>query len=322
MSSAITSAVPVTVPAPMELTPAVVQELLEKHRETLLSSLAKMLSTSSSAAPAPVATDDKKGRKKKEKKPVDPNAPPKEKRAPNSWILFSMRVEKLIRAAEEAAGKTTKETRMHTVVIKQFAASLKSTKPYDDWADDEITEALTTWTPPEVSKMSAAKAEKEAATASSAASVASDSASVAPDAADVPVAAAPAAAPAAEKPKRKWSDEAKAAAAEKRAATKAAAKAAAPAADAPAADAPAPAAAEPKKTAAIKPKKAAAPPPAPEKKFDLSLFEWTHDGKDYYTNDRGDVVTTDFEWVGRFDGKSIDETVPEPADLSEATLRQ
>ena len=321
MSSVILSAplsAPVTVPVPMELTPAVVQELLEKHRETLLSSLAKMLSTSSSAAAAPVATDDKKGRKKKEKKPVDPNAPPKEKRAPNSWILFSMRVEKLIRAAEEAAGKTTKETRMHTVVIKQFAASLKSTKPYDDWADDEITEALTTWTPPEVSKMAAAKAEKEAATASSAASVASDSASVAPDAAAAPTA------PAAEKPKRKWSDEAKAAAAEKRAATKAAkekeAASEAPAADAPAP--PAPAATEPKKTAAIKPKKAAAPPPAPEKKFDLSLFEWTHDGKDYYTNDRGDVVTTDFEWVGRFDGKSIDETVPEPADLSEATLRQ
>ncbi len=321
MSSATLSA-PVTVPAPMELTPAVVQELLEKHRETLLSSLAKMLSTSSSSAPVPVATDDKKGRKKKEKKPVDPNAPPKEKRPPNSWIRFSMRVEKLIRDAEEAAGKTTKETRMLTVVIKQFAASLKSTKPYDDWADDEITEALTTWTPPEVSKMAAAKAEKEAAAAvSSAASVASDSASVAPDASDVPVAVA--AAPAAEKPKRKWSDEAKAAAAAKRAAKKAAPATEAPAAaDAPAADAPAPAAAEPKKTAAIKPKKAAAPPPAPEKKFDLSLFEWTHDGKDYYTNDRGDVVTTDFEWVGRFDGKSIDETVPEPADLSEATLRE
>jgi hypothetical protein len=281
------------------ITPAIIQELLEKHREVLLSSLAKMLPASASAATT--EPDGKKGRKK-EKKPVDPNAPPKEKRAPNSWILFSMRVEKLVRAAEEAAGKTTKETRMHTVVIKQFAASLKSTKSYDEWADDEITEALTTWTPPEVSKMSAAKAEKEAAAATS---TASDSASVA--------SAEPTAEPTAEKPKRKWSDEAKASAAAKRAAKKAVG------ADASAADATEPAPATAKKAVSIKPKTAAAP--APAKKLDLSFYSWTHDGKEYYTNDRGDVVTTDFEWVGRFDGKSIDEAIAEPADLAEATLR-
>jgi hypothetical protein len=307
------------------LTPAIIQELLEKHREVLLSSLAKMLPAPVTAPASSATPDDKKGRKKKEKKPVDPNAPPKEKRPPNSWILFSMRVEKLVRAAEELAGKTTKEQRMHTVVIKQFAASLKSTKPYDDWADDEITEAMTTWTPPEVSKMSAAKAEKALGVGAPASS---DSASVASDASDAPAVADASGAPTpASKPKRVMSDEAKASMAAKRAATIAAKKALGGAdavADAAggttAADAPAPAV----KKVTVKPKKAAATgtaPPPTDKKVDLSFFEWTHDGKEYYTNDRGDVVTTDFEWVGRFDGKTIDENAAEPADLSEATLR-
>jgi hypothetical protein len=283
------------------LTPTIIQELLEKHREVLLSSLAKMLPAPASA-PTSSAAPDTKGRKKKEKKPVDPDAPPKEKRPPNAWILFSTRVEELVRAAEAAAG-TPKESVMKTVVVKQFSSYLKGQKAYEEWADDEITEAMTTWTPPEVSKQAAAKA------ASAAASVASDSASVA--SADV------ADAPAAEKPKRKWSEEAKAAAAAKRAANKEnAAAAPAPAADA---DASAVAPAPVKKAIAIKPKKAA-PAPEPAKKVDLSFFAWTHDGTDYYTNDRGDVVTTDWEWVGRFNG-SVIESVSEPSDLSEATLR-
>jgi hypothetical protein len=276
------------------ITPAIVQELLEKHRDELMAGLAKMLSaappSSSSSAPA-----GKKG--KKVKAPVDPDAPPKEKRAPNAWIVFAMRVEKIVRAAEELAGKTTKEERMHTIVIKQFASSLKAQKGYDEWTDDEITASHSTWTPPEMSKQAAAKA-------------------AAPEAsADGDDAASASSAP---KAKRQWSDEAKASAAAKRAAKKAAAP---DAPDAPApAEAAAPAPTPAKKAVVMKPKKAAAPEPT-AKKVDLSFYSWTHDGKEYYTNDRGDVATTDFEWVGRFNGTIIDESVAEPADLSEATMR-
>ncbi len=331
---------PVPVPAPsVELTPAVIQELLEKHRETLLMSLSAMLKSSAPSAPASVAPASAP-------KPVKV----KEPRAPsiNPWRTFTMRVQKLIGDSQKAAEESRKAERpdepaaapMAVMVMQQFASHLKTVNPvYDEWTDEAILAALPGWTPPETSKHSiakAAKAAKEAAAASAAASVASDSVSDAGSVAPAPVAAA-------EKPKRKWSDEAKAAAAAKRAATKAAkekeAATPAPAADAPAAPAdapvvtaPAPVVAAPaaeapaapvKKAVVIKPKSAPAPAPAPPaKKFDLSLFEWTHEGKDYYTNDRGDVVTTDFEWVGRFDGKVIDETVPEPTDLSEATLRE
>jgi hypothetical protein len=287
------------------VTPALIQELLEKHGEALLQGLAKMLQGSAPAsAPSGKAPKSAKAKAPKAKAASDDSADaePKEKRAPNAWILFSARVEKLVRAAEEAA-ETPKESRMKTVVAKQFASHLKSLKAYDEWADDEVTEALSDWTPPETSKQAVAKA---------AASVASsESGSVAGDDAEAEAPAAPA-----EKTKRKWSDEAKAAAAAKRAAKKAA-PASAPAEAAPApAEAPAPAPV--KKAITLKPKAA----PAPVKKVDLSFFSWTHEGKEYYTNDRGDVATTDFEWVGRFNGQTIDETVPEPADLGEASLRE
>jgi hypothetical protein len=62
------------------------------------------------------------------------------------------------------------------------------------------------------------------------------------------------------------------------------------------------------------------PKPAP-KAVNLSFFSWTHDGEDYFTNDRGDVVSTEFVWVGRFDGTKIDSSVPEPADLADAKMR-
>jgi hypothetical protein len=287
----------------IQLTPTIVQELLEKHRETLLQSLAKMLST---APPAPSSPAPAGKKAKKVKAPADPDAPPKEKRAPNAWIVFAMRVEKIVRAAEELAGKTTKEERMHTIVIKQFASSLKAQKGYDEWTDDEITEAHSTWTPPEMSKQAAAKAAAPVAPAE-------------PEAEAVHEVEAAATAPPAEKPKHQWSEEAKAAAAAKRAAKKAAGTPAEVAAEA------APAPAPTKKAVTMKPKKAAASAGAPAptaKKLDLSFYSWTHDGKEYYTNDRGDVATTDFEWVGRFNGTIIDESVPEPADLSEATLRE
>ena len=141
-----------------------------------------------------------------------------------------------------------------------------------------------------------------------------------------------------EKPKRKpQSEETKKAAAEKRAATKAkkAAEAAAPAepeAAAPAAPAEAedqiediePEVAAPSTPLTIvlpvAPKKAKIAP-KPKKEIDLFLDPWTHDGEEYIKNERGDVLTTDGLWVGRWNGKVIDESAPEPADFEDLTTR-
>ena len=62
---------------------------------------------------------------------------------------------------------------------------------------------------------------------------------------------------------------------------------------------------------------------APQKKVvDLSFYAWEHKGVDYFTNDRGDVVSTEFEWVGLFDGTTIDTSAPEAADLGSAKMRE
>jgi hypothetical protein len=95
--------------------------------------------------------------------------------------------------------------------------------------------------------------------------------------------------------------------------------------------------AAPKKAAATEtPKKAAAAPETPAapkkaaskkaaaaaKKVDLSLYRWSLDGKDYYTNDRKDVVDcVTGEWIGRFNGVAIDESIPQPADMEDCGMR-
>ncbi len=61
---------------------------------------------------------------------------------------------------------------------------------------------------------------------------------------------------------------------------------------------------------------------APEKPLDLSLIPWTFNGVEYFTNDRKDVLTDDFVWVGRFNGKSIDKSVQNPPDMAEPTVRE
>ena len=274
-------------------------------RQALLGDLQKMLAARAPSAGTAAPSGKASG---KSTKTVDPDAPPKEKRPPNDWIRFTIRVERLVRDWEhgeslrlQAEDPTAKITPLHTMAVKQFASSLKKEgQSYDDITEKDMVEALKTWTPPETSKRAAAKAAAAAA-------------APAPAAEEGAEAAAP-------KPKRQWSEETKAAAAAKRAATLAK-KAGSGGAAAAAAAAPAePAPAEAKKTITIKPK--AAPAPVAEKPLDLSFFAWTHDGKSYFTNDRRDVLTEDFEWVGRFDGTKIDESVAEPADLTNAVMRE
>jgi len=53
------------------------------------------------------------------------------------------------------------------------------------------------------------------------------------------------------------------------------------------------------------------------KVYDLSFNGWTFNGEDYITNERGDVLTMEGDWVGRFNGKVIDATVERPKDIDE-----
>ena len=245
--------------------------------------------------------------KTKAKKEVEGEA--KEKKAPNEWIVFSGRVEKLVRAQEEAEG-ATKETKMKTVVVKQFSSHLKSKKVYAEWADDEIVAELATWEPPTVSKQELAGKSKKTPPASAAAS----------DSEEAP------------KKRKPQSEETKKNAAIKRAATKAANAAKAKTTSAEASEAEEetfvaetvvkPAAPKPAAPAAPKPAKPAAKVAPKPKKVDLLLDSWTHDGTDYLKNERNDVVSVDGEWVGRWTGSAIDTAVPEPADFEKLTTRE
>jgi hypothetical protein len=241
------------------------------------------------------------GKVKKEKKPKDPNAPKKD---PNDWINFTQRA----RAALLASGAELKG-----FVGQQYCAVLKEKLPmksitgsdgkpkevpdYDSISDAEIVSRFKSWTPPEQSKAAAAKA---SSTESS------------------PVQAAPAVA--AEKPKRQWSEAAKVAAAEKRAATKAA-KAAAPAAGggaaAVAALSPAKATGGSNAAAGANPATAGANP-ATAVTGDITEFAPVKiQGKMYLKNCRGDLLTEEYDWVGRLEGAKINTKFPKPEDLEE-----
>lgn len=270
------------------ITVSQMKELLAGQSETLLKAIGELLAERvvAAAAPSEKAPKEEKSKKApKEKKAKDPSEP--KVPSTNPWILFCKKVETLIRAKEEA-DDVPKESKMKTVQTKQFASDLKAQKPYDDWTDEEILEALEGWTPPAVSKQEAAgKSKRKNSGGSSVGSAAPK---------DEPVADTPE-----EKPVEK----------------PAPAKAEPAPAPAPPKAEPAPAKAEPKKVQ-IKKKEAA---PQPKKELDLRFYPWSHDGKAYYTNERGDVVSEDFEWVGRFDGTKIDQTVPEPADLANAEMK-
>lgn len=124
----------------------------------------------------------------------------------------------------------------------------------------------------------------------------------------------------AQKAAAKAEREAKKAAESKAAAAEPKAEVAAPAADEftePAA--PVEAAAPPAKKGGVLKVKSA---PAPPKKVDLTFIKMTHEGVEYLTNDRKDMLTPEGDWVGRFDGKAIDTSVPEPTDLEGVEMRE
>ena len=83
--------------------------------------------------------------------PVAPAAPEakKGKKAPNVWMVFTGRVEALLKTAKEAASPDeVARFQGPATMSKQFASALKDEKPYDEWKDDEIVARFKTWERP------------------------------------------------------------------------------------------------------------------------------------------------------------------------------
>jgi hypothetical protein len=236
------------------------------------------------------------GKIKKIKKEKDPDAPKKEA---NDWIKFTQHA----RSVLVAGGCELKG-----FIGQQYCAMLKEKLPmksitdskgkekevpdYDSISDSDILSRFKSWTPPEQSKAAEKKANSDAGSSAG---------------------SSPAAAPA-EKPKRQWSEAAKAAAAEKRAATKAAKGAAA-------AVVPAKVTGGTNAAAGASPANAwSSPARASEPEGDITEFEPVKiGGVAYLRNCRGDILSDDYDWVGRYDEKTkkIDRGFKKPADLEE-----
>lgn len=229
---------------------------------------------------------------------------PKEKRPASAWILFSSKqVQPLIRAAEEGVDKSEK-TKVGT--LNQFAGQLWSQKK--EWSDEEITSAWAEFTPPEVSKQTLEGKSKRSGSGSGSSTGSAEKADPVADDTD-----------AGKKARKPMSDEAKKAAAEKRALTKAAKAATATATATPVV--PEQVADASEVMVAAKPKNTKIAPKSAKKVVDLKLDLWTNGETEYLKNARGDVLTVDGEWVGLWNGKSIDETAVEPSDFEQLETR-
>jgi hypothetical protein len=273
--------------------------------ETELAEMKAMMQTMAEQRTAPKSKS--KSKKPKAEAEAESDAEPKDKRPPSPWILFSVRVQKLLRPAEEGKDKSE---RTSVGTMNQFSGTLWSqTKASGkECTDEEISAAFADFTPPEVSKQTLeGKSKRSGSTGSG-----EEGEPVADET----------------KKRKPQSEETKAAAAAKRAATKA--KKAAEAAEAkpeaevkPEAEAkPEPVAeAEPVATPAPKAKSKAKITPKPKKVVDLFLDPFEHEGVEYLKNERGDVTSSDGEWVGRWTGSSIDTDVPEPSDFDQLTTR-
>jgi hypothetical protein len=282
---------------------------LEQSVAEKLSEMRKILGM---AELAPAKAKKSAGRPKKSKAEGTEAEAEAEKRAPNAFAAFVSSVNAQLRAAEEGVEKSAKAK---AGTVMQFASHLWAQKK--EWSPEEITAERASWEPPAISKQEAEGKSKRSGSISSGGSAAEP---VTEDG----------------KKSRKWSEEAKASAAAKRAAKKAAkpepeveaeaevdvwghveVEAEAPAPATPAKKEAEPAAAPPAPKKAMQIKKAA---PAP-KKLDLSFYSITHEGADYFTNDRHDLVDAEMVWVGRLlNGKIVE--AEEPEDLADATMRE
>jgi hypothetical protein len=69
--------------------------------------------------------------------------------------------------------------------------------------------------------------------------------------------------------------------------------------------------------AASAPAAAAEKPAEKPATVDLNFESWEFEGASYAKNARGDVISEEGDWVGRFDGSKIDKSVAKPTDIDE-----
>lgn len=222
--------------------------------------------------------------KRGSRKPRDPDAPKKE---PNDWIKFTSRVRSVLGPQMEDGKKVAPKA------VTQVASSLKDASLMPSATDDQIIAAYKNWlaNPPAVSKMAAEGRDKKSKKSTGDAS--SDGSSVASSSKSAPAPApADASADGKKKGRKPMTDEQKAAAKAKRDAKKAA-----------------------KSSASVTESAAPAEDSAADSSADFEPFKWKK--MSLLKNARGDVLTEDMEWFGRWDSKTdkIDTNAPQPADL-------
>lgn len=234
----------------------------------------------SSSAPA-------KG-KRGTRKPRDPDAPKKE---PNDWIKFTSRVRSVLAPQMEDGKKVAPKA------VTQVSSALKDASLMTSATDAQIIAAYKNWlaNPPAVSKMVAAGRDKKSKKSKGDASDgSSDGSSVASSSKSAPAPApAEASADGKKKGRKPMTDEQKAAAKAKRDAKKAAKSSSSASAESspPAEDA------------------------AADSSADFEPFKWKK--MSLLKNARGDVLTEDMEWFGKWDSvkNNVDTNAPQPDDL-------
>jgi hypothetical protein len=242
------------------------------------------------------APSDAPAAPKKAKRVKDPNAPKKE---PNAWILFTGRVRAVL-APLAPEGK-----KLLPVAVTQTSSALKDAGLMPSATDEQIRAAYAEWqaNPPAVGKWKAAHPErkhKSKASDASSASSASSTSSVAKSLNGALEAVAEV------KPKKhrgpKKLTEMTPEELEAHNAKKAARKAEKDA----------------KKTAPVpalppSPKLEPAAVPELDSVMDFEPFTWKK--LHLFKNSRGDVITEDMEWFGKWVGDKMDVSVPQPEDL-------
>ncbi len=268
-----------------------------------------------------LASASKAGGGKKEKKPKkerDPDAP---KRESNDWIKFTQRARAVLKANGFDTGVEVTQfcgelkEKMSKKSITDVKGNSKDVPDYDSVNDEAILTARKAWVKPEKSKQAIAGKNKRKNSSGSSVDGAEDDAGSDSEKSTASGEGG--------KAKRKWSDEAKLAAKAKRAAKKAAKtsdeKKAAPVVVAVVASAAKPAAVSVKPPAA--PVAAAADDSDEEAEENIEDFSELDDpafaDKGYHVNCRGDVVTSEMEWVGRynFKTKKLNKKFTQPEDL-------
>jgi hypothetical protein len=199
----------------------------------------------------------------------------KPKRQPNAWVRFTQRLDALFKSQELKVGGR---------VCLLFASHLRKMVPEAELlADEAVLEHYKAWTPPPRSTKSTESDAEGSVTKEKKGWSEEAKASAAAKRAAKKAATADSDSGSVTKERKPWSEEAKASAAAKRAAKKAAA---------------APAAA------------AAAPV-----NFNLKFETFSYEGEDCWQNERGDTLSPDGFWMGRFEGGKLNTSVAQPGDV-------